>query len=259
MCAEKEYSEIDPVLGPVNWAYPELAQTKLERYWAVYDGKVEDMNYTAAPKDHKKHLAFAIGDSKLCQGWKSAWIQESLAEGYINTKPSTTSVHAERLRPLERLATYCRLAGTRYGFILTQSELVAFRVRRLDSTLVSTTPPVLHNRSYAGIEYKSVPWHASGPGKLTANLAIWALGCMGMNDQHRSMEAAGGRPLDSMARLTKWAHDERTGVYRNDISGREITEESWEELGDAVAFVRLGGKEGGASYTSTFTAWERSL
>lgn len=268
MCPQGAQSETDPVLGPrMKWTHPDLDGTELKPDWATYDRKVQKLYYSAADKDGKKPLVFAIGDSKMCQKWKSAWIHRSLAKGHIDLDPARTAsgrqlqkthrVTAERLRPLEQLATYCRFGETRYGFILTQEELVTFRIRRLDPALIATGPggtaPVI-DKPHAGMEYKSIPWHASGPGKLTANLAIWALGCMGMNDHHRIMETSAGEPLDSMVRLTKWTFEDKEKVYRNDISGREITEEGWKNLGTAVAFVKLDDKKGGASYTSTFTS-----
>lgn len=268
LCPQGEQLETDPVLGlRIKWTHPDLDPTELKPDWAVYDRKVQKSYYSAADKDGNKPLAFAIGDSKMCQKWKSDWIHSSLATGHIDLDPARTAsgrqlqkthrVTVERLRPLEQLATYCRFGETRYGFILTQEELVAFRIRRLDPALIVTGPlgtgPV-KDKPYAGIEYKSIPWHASGPGKLTANLAIWALGCMGMNDHHRIMETSGGELLDSMVRLTKWTYEDKRNVYRNDISGREITEEGWKKLGTAVAFVKLDDKKGGASYTSTFAS-----
>lgn len=245
----------------MKWTHPRR-QNELKADWAAYDRAVEKLYYSAAAKDPKKPLVFAIGDSKMCQKWKSDWIHRSLAAGYIDRDPApaangkplqkTHDVGAERLRPLEQLATYCRFGETRYGFILTQEELVAFRVRRLDPRLL---PDVLsYEKPFAGIEYKAVGWNESGSGKLTANLAIWALGCMGMNDHHRIMETSGGQPLASMVRLTKWSHDAVRKVYRNDISGRQITEDSWKMLGDAVAFVKLDDNKEGASETITFTA-----
>lgn len=262
VCRQGAQLETDPVLGPgMKWTHPKRETTKLKTDWAVYDRKVQKLYYSAADKDPKKALAFAIGDSKMCQKWKSDWIGSSRAGRYTEQEPAlavdgrrlqkTPDVTLRKLlRPLEQLATYCRFGETRYGFILTQEELVAFRIRRLNPGLLATATDLA--KPHAGIEYKSVSWHEYGPDKLTANLAIWALGCMGMNDHHRSMETSDRQPLASMVRLTKWTHDEEMMIYRNDISSREITEEGWKKLGDAVAFVELD-KNGGASYTSTFT------
>lgn len=262
VCSSAEDVDTDPVLdSSLWWTHPRLNRIKLKPDWTAYDREVEKLYYSAADEDPKLHLVFAVGDSEMCQNWKSDWIHRSFAPGHINQSPAQTpegellqkslNVTRKRLRPLELLATYCRFGETRYGFIITQEELVAIRIRRLDPALI---PGVLAcDEPCAGIEYKSVPWDASGPGNLTVNLAIWALGCMGMNDHHRVMESSAGEPFASMVRLTKWNHDEKNNVYRNEISGRQITEEDWKEMGSAVGFVRLDDEEGGASYTSTFT------
>lgn len=250
----------------MTWTHPGRDPSELKPDWAAYDREVKKTYYSASDRDPEQPLTFAIGDSKMCQKWKSDWIHKSLAAGYTDPNPAipangiplqkTHRVTKERLLPLEQLATYCRFGETRYGFILTQNELVVFRMRRLDLALIPTGPgataPIV-NKPHAGLEYRSVPWQASGSGKLTANFAIWALCCMGMNDRHRIMETSDGEPLASMVRLTKWTYDEKIKVYRNDISGREISEEGWKKLGDEVAFVKLDHKQEGASYTSTFT------
>lgn len=262
VCPQAEHLETDPVLSSgLEWTHPDLDPTELMPDWTAYDRAMEKSYSSAAEKNPKKPLTFAIGESKMCQCWKSDGIYSGLAGSHIDQYLAPTTdgkllhkvhdVTEKRIQPLERLATYCRFGETRYGFIITQEELVAIRVRRLDPALISGV--LACDKPHAGIEYTSIPWDAFGPGKLTANLAIWALGCMGMNDHHRIMESSGGEPLTSMVRLTKWTHDEKNKVYRNDISGREITEECWKKLGSAAGFVRLDDEDEGASYTRTFT------
>ena len=50
---------------------------------------------------------------------------------------------------------------------------------------------------------------------------------MGMNDEHREMEAIRPRntPLEAMARLTWWKYDKKNEIYENVISKRQITAE----------------------------------
>ena len=153
-------------------------------------------------------LFYAMGDSKLNYKWKSEWLATArVTDGRIKD---------ERVKPLSQMATYCRHAKTRYGFILTDEELVALRFRRL-AGVASRGGRVAE----AAVEYKSVKWAASGPGVLTVNLAIWALGMAGMNDGHRAMENFG----DSMDRLTAWEKVKGPAgaeLLRNVISGRVI-------------------------------------
>lgn len=195
----------------------------------------------------------------MWQKWQSAWLHKSLAKGFIDRNPAiplsgilqkTHDVTAERLKPLEQLATYCRFAETRYGFILTQKEVAVMRVRRIANSSIA---PEDNRKLHAAIEYKSIPWNAHGSGKLTVNLAIWVLGCMGMNDAHRAMEAQGNKPLADMVRLTKWNHDKTRKLYRNVISGREISETNWKAMGQKTSIACIDDHPAGLSVTSSFT------
>jgi hypothetical protein len=251
----------DPTLAPrFQWSHPLLKRTDLNPDWVVSDRSIQKTYYSAGTTDGEQDFVFAVGDSKLSQKWKSDWIQRKYAARHVDKNPAKTAkgrqhskthnVTAERLLPLGQLSTYCRFGETRYGFLLTQEELVAFRVRRIDGSLL---PGFAGTKPCIAMEYKSVPWAESGPGKLTVDLAIWALGCMGMNDNHRIMETGNREPLESMVRLTKWTHDKAKKVYRNVISGREIPENTWKDMGKQVAFVKLDDDKDGLSYTSSFT------
>lgn len=156
-------------------------------------------------------------------------------------KASVLDIKHERCYPLMQISTYCRYAQTRYAYILTQTELVALRIRRLPQQ-----PDM--EKHYAGIEYTSVPWGATTG--LTINLAIWALSCMGMNDGHREMEGPDNSPLPDMARLTWWTHDKRAGIYQNVISKRQIPAAEWKKEYDA--FVHLDDKHGKSSTSNLF-------
>jgi hypothetical protein len=192
---------------------------------------------------------YVIGDSKLKQKWKAAWL--ALKDGetkiemdkrYGSTQKNVRDVKLERMLPLHQVASYCRYAQTRYAFIITQMELVALRIRR-----VPRVPGI--DAHCAAVEYVAIPWEATTG--LTVNLAIWALGCMGMNDEHREMEAVSPRnsPLRSMARLTWWRHDGTTGDYENVISKRRIPAAQWKKEYDS--FVHTSEKAGN-SYTTNF-------
>ena len=199
-----------------------------------------------------KELAYVVGDSKLSQKWKSEWLARSVAELKAvrmdpafgtNKPPPIRNVSKERNYPLDQVATYCRYAQTRYAFIFTQTELVALRIRR-----IHPEDPE-EDRHQAAVEYASVPWHRQTG--LTANLAIWALACMGMNDGHREMESPDGKntPLDRMARLTWWRYDAKGNVYQNVISKRKIPGSEWKK--EYEKFVHLT-EQAGNSFTRDF-------
>jgi hypothetical protein len=55
------------------------------------------------------------------------------------------NIEEERIKPLRQLATYYRYGETRYGYLITQTNLVAMRVRRIYG------PDPKEN--YAAVEY----------------------------------------------------------------------------------------------------------
>lgn len=105
----------------------------------------------------------AIGDNKTSKGWKFSMLQ---------VHPSFT-----KMRPIRQITTYCMLGKTRYGWIMTDFELVACRVSFV----------LNGNNKEWQIECKSVPWSASGTGVLTVNLCIWWLGMMGTSSRYREI------------------------------------------------------------------------
>ncbi|WAO95854.1 Hypothetical protein NCS54_01349900 [Fusarium falciforme] len=91
--------------------------------------------------------------------------------------------------PIGRLVTYCRTAGTRYGFVLTSKEVVVVRVS------TASTPRAFH------VECQAIPWGASGDSALTVNLALWFLAMMSLNDDHRPIcDSIELLPLNSWSR-----------------------------------------------------------
>ncbi|KAK3331420.1 hypothetical protein B0H66DRAFT_467120, partial [Apodospora peruviana] len=112
---------------------------------------------------------FVVGDSKLSTKWRSAWLDPG-----TECNPTETD---ERMWPIRQIATYCQLADTRYGFLITPEELVAVRVHLIFDDVDMTR---------AGVEYRAIPWNWTGPG-LTVNLGLWTLGMMGANDQFKEV------------------------------------------------------------------------
>ncbi|KAK4145534.1 uncharacterized protein C8A04DRAFT_10554 [Dichotomopilus funicola] len=223
--------------------------------WAVVERSILKRYRYAHKDDTEKSLVYAVGDSKLKQKWKSAWLSLNDASCTVNTDQpyhapgtpapdvqKTSKIHEERINPLKQMATYCRYAESRYGYIVTQTELVALRVRRIPGSKA-------HN---AAIEYCAIPWSAHGSGKLTAHLAIWALGCMGMNDHERALEGPNKAVLQHMAKLTWWTEDKVKKTYTNVISRRVVNSEQWAKLKGSTTTILHTDDAGGRSLTSTF-------
>lgn len=247
----------DPTLASkiVSWKYKDDQSSSMKPDWTVHDRTITKTYKYAHDVEPPKYLVYAIGDSKLTQKWKSSWLTLADSNCTVNTDqpyhppgtpaPSvqkTKKVDVERVKPLKQMATYCRTGETRYGYIVTQTELVAMRVRRIPGT---STRPV------AAIEYRSIPWAAHGHGKLTAHLAIWALGCMGMNDAHRNTEGPNGAVLPYMAKLTWWVEDKAKKTFTNVISQRVLSADNWGKLKPGVT---LHTDDAGKSPTSDFIA-----
>ncbi|KAG8533636.1 uncharacterized protein KY384_001377 [Bacidia gigantensis] len=111
------------------------------------------------------------GDTKVSGHWSSHQIKDGLVED--------TKVNRGWLRPLRQIYTYCLRNGTRYGYLITDAELVAVRIglskevstecspsetkrpKRTRSTLVPeeiSAQPDDSARDYGILEYVSFPW-----------------------------------------------------------------------------------------------------
>jgi hypothetical protein len=115
----------------------------------------------------RHYLNVLPGDTKLSTKFKSEW-------GWRDQRFKD---------PIIQVFTYCRRAKVRYGYIITQDELVVLRLFHGDkenpNTLTRGPKPSLY------VEYKSIPWANNLGDELTINLTLWCL----------HMLAAGRRPI----------------------------------------------------------------
>lgn len=116
--------------------------------------------------DRMSSTTLVMGDNKC----ETKWDHRSVADPAVRKQ--------DAIWPLRQILTYCIQAKTRYGWIMTTSEVVVFRMSNNPST---TT------KSEHFLEWAFVPWSNSGEGKLTVNLAIWWLGMMSLADKHRAI------------------------------------------------------------------------
>lgn len=137
-------------------------------------------------ENRKSHMNVLPGDSKLSTKWKSSRDPDSL----------------EFKKPFFQIFHYCELADVRYGYLLTQEELVVVRISRKprgqisDPTMPSQRPqrlgtsqlkkeqaklhlPEKHRTKEHGVlEYKSIRWDDGSQreeASLSINLALWWL------------------------------------------------------------------------------------
>lgn len=113
------------------------------------------------------------------------------------------------LEPLRQLAFHARGGGTPYTFIVTDNEVVVVRFFLIDS-----------DPKHLGAQWKAISWYANGNNVLTANLAIWCLVMMALNEDHRKLQAH-ARTL----RLDAWnlqGDPEETVFYEHCLSLRTM-------------------------------------
>ena len=134
-----------------------------------------------------------LGDTKLNAKWSSDWIRQGPFQ--------FTSGDKDWRQPLLQIFTYCTWANARYGYIITDAELVVVRVRpgsvgesqekdsqsetdTILNKLADDGSPAAKAQRYGILEYKAIPW-TNGAGEtqdsvanMTVNLALWWLHIM---------------------------------------------------------------------------------
>lgn len=188
-------NEIHMARGGHGWIPNIPDQRSLRPDWA---GITDRLIYRSEKTPRRKcHVSILPGDSKLSSKWRSSRDPED----------------PEFKKPFFQIFKYCELAEVRYGYLLTQEELVVVRVSRREGeeNPDSDTPRRMSVRQHfdkiskgqgpvqfrkdkeAGVtrvlEYKSIPWEAGSTGDtLTINLALWWLHMLAAKE--RSIEAA---------------------------------------------------------------------
>jgi hypothetical protein len=132
------------------------------------------------------HMNLLPGDTKLSTKWKSE-------------KISLHRNNAEVKAPIQQILTYCVHAQVRYGYLLTQDELVVFRVSEISKPSQITerkkrsAPPqdqsIGSSKYIWNLKYKAIPWETNSGGNspsLTINLALWWLHMLAA--QRRSLQ-----------------------------------------------------------------------
>ncbi|KAI9765982.1 MAG: hypothetical protein M1840_006989 [Geoglossum simile] len=182
------------------------------------------------------------GDTKLSTKWNSSW-RFLVAGNFIK----------EFEKPVSQIFSYCINANARYGYILTQEELLVVRVTRSADPIepLSTSRPrrstaqyqssSSHARdnsitsalsdmsldpsgssytdsgnpilNYDALEIKSIPW-TNQHGEMTVNLALWWIHMMAKEDNSIQISYP---PLDSWVLVQE---PNAKPFYRHNTSGR---------------------------------------
>ncbi|KAL8687614.1 MAG: hypothetical protein Q9218_006260 [Villophora microphyllina] len=105
------------------------------------------------------------------------------------------SILAKFLGPIQQVYTYCIRSNSRYGYIITDKELLAVRVcslppdsrAALDDSQTSKDSAPARPEIRGGMEFKLIPWDndehqdTEDSKGLTVNLALWWLHMMAAN------------------------------------------------------------------------------
>lgn len=165
---------VDMVVGCDAWA-----PQKFQPDWAGVR--------KAGVKHHDRPDNILPGDTKVSYKWKST---------EINTTKIPSDYAPSWLWPIMQVFTYCVRLNTRYGYIITDEEIVILRVR-VDRGLVGESGP--HGEksddstsekeipdNTGTVEYTSISYDCSkkahDEGCLTMNLALWWLHLLAANN-----------------------------------------------------------------------------
>ncbi|KAL8745419.1 MAG: hypothetical protein Q9190_002445 [Brigantiaea leucoxantha] len=114
------------------------------------------------------------GETKLSSKWGGHQIQLG------DTKE--VSVIENWFKPIIQIFTYCIQANARYGYLITDKELVVVRVRPRTDTRSSQNMKVKSAAERAKdsgiLEFHTIPWTTNtkgDPNSLTVNLTLWYL------------------------------------------------------------------------------------
>ena len=129
--------------GPSRSFHPDWAATALNSHGLANGSLAEN---------------FLPGDTKYSKNWKSAWVKEGECESMVGPQ----GVYPEWFWPVAQVFTYCYRLETRYAYIITDEELVLFRVGP-NKKPPNASPRLLRLDieevgSDGKIEFVSVPW-----------------------------------------------------------------------------------------------------
>lgn len=143
-------------------------------------------------KDPNQTINILPGDTKVSYKWRSAEI--------IPKEVNEDDLVQNWFWPLRQIFTYCMTFKTRYGYIISDEEVVAFRVKAPRERLKEKPKRnAMVSKDRGTIEY--VPIYDStqdpdGEKKLTMNLAIWWLHLLAANN--RSIQTTYGPLKDEI-------------------------------------------------------------
>ena len=148
---------------------------------------------TMVPDNPNQTVNILPGDTKVSYKWKSTEIVPKEVNAY--------DLVQNWFWPLRQVFTYCMNFKTRYGYIISDEEVVAFRVRvpreRLEEN--KSKRRIVLSKDRGTIEYVPIYDSTQDPGgekRLSMNLAIWWLHLLAANN--RSIQTTYGPLKDEI-------------------------------------------------------------
>ncbi|KAI0903899.1 hypothetical protein F4823DRAFT_616893 [Ustulina deusta] len=123
------------------------------------------------------------GDTKLSRNWRSEDLKQFI--GRKGQEALQNEPVPSLLWPVRQLLHYCIESHMRYGYIITDEELVVMRVRPTETQNPGATIEDLHGatRDNPLVEFQSIPWERSNSSKgLSVNLALYVLFILAANN-----------------------------------------------------------------------------
>ncbi|KAI1273455.1 hypothetical protein F5Y07DRAFT_411356 [Xylaria sp. FL0933] len=123
------------------------------------------------------------GDTKLSKNWRSRDLKRLIAAKGQRIKKDDEGSNV--IWPVRQLIHYCIESHMRYGYIITDEELVVMRVGPLEEYSPGATLDELHGaaRESPVVEFQSIPWKRTPYSKaLSVNLALYVLFILAANN-----------------------------------------------------------------------------
>ncbi|KAL9106675.1 MAG: hypothetical protein Q9227_008327 [Pyrenula ochraceoflavens] len=164
---------------------------------------------TMSPENPNRTVNILPGDTKVSYKWTSTEIvpktvdPDDLVENWF--------------WPLRQIFTYCMAFKTRYGYIISDEEVVAIRVRVPRERFEESNPRrrIAWSKDRGTLEYMPIFDSAQGPGdktRLTPNLGIFCLHLLAANDRtvHTTYRPLKDETLDGLSRAPTPPRQEET-------------------------------------------------
>ncbi|KAF2669442.1 hypothetical protein BT63DRAFT_455423 [Microthyrium microscopicum] len=176
------------------------------------------------------------GDTKVSKSWTSLMFKTQL-----NSKGEIKYEKSPYVWPVRQVFHYCIKTHSRYGFIITDAELVVLRFglasQQNGQASVEKIREYIEDDGYA--EWQSIPWKhdSDNTGSLSINLALWVLHLLAVNNGF--LESNYGKLSEEVKRPNAELIQQHKEVMAclEPLSGKETDVEDEVESGQRAASI----------------------